>query len=291
VGKVLNKLKEKNLLDDTLIIFTSDNGLMAGAHNIAGKNVAYEESIRIPLFVRYPKLFPAGLAVSDDFTLNIDIVPTILEAASVQIPARLPGISLHKFAIGAAQRQCFLYENFRFELPRGTSELCFPNIRAIRTRDCKYVTYFDPNQKDELYDLNKDPIEADNLINDPAYQVTLQRLRFQLDSLRIAADDSSLISPVAGRNGKPPLQFMLFQNHPNPFNPATTISYALPVAIYVSLKVYNIHGQEVATIVDEFQEAGTQTIRFDASRLSNGIYFYRLLAGAFNQTRKMVVMK
>jgi hypothetical protein len=85
--------------------------------------------------------------------------------------------------------------------------------------------------------------------------------------------------------------FALSQNFPNPFNPATTISYALPVAYHVSLKVYNTHGQEVATIVDGFQKAGTKLVAFNASHLAGGIYFYRLVAGPFVATRKMIAIK
>jgi len=85
--------------------------------------------------------------------------------------------------------------------------------------------------------------------------------------------------------------FRLCQNHPNPFNPTTTIRYELPKRSRVALKVFNILGEEVTTLVDAFQEAGTQTSAFDASGLPSGVYFYRLTAGGFVETRKMVLVR
>jgi hypothetical protein len=88
-----------------------------------------------------------------------------------------------------------------------------------------------------------------------------------------------------------PLAFTLRQNYPNPFNPATRISYTLPRAVRVTLKVFNILGQEVATLVDELQSAGEHVTSFDGGRLASGVYLYRLQAGEFTSSHKMVLMK
>ncbi len=89
-----------------------------------------------------------------------------------------------------------------------------------------------------------------------------------------------------------PASFQLDQNYPNPFNPSTTISFALTLSGRVSLKVYNVLGQEIATLLDEVKSAGSYTATFDAARLSSGVYFYRLSAGAgYSQTKKMILMK
>jgi hypothetical protein len=88
-----------------------------------------------------------------------------------------------------------------------------------------------------------------------------------------------------------PEEFSLAQNYPNPFNPTTTIRYALPVASHVTLKVYNTLGQEVEALVDESQDAGFKSVIFDAGRLASGIYFYRIQAGNFVDTKKLLILK
>ena len=88
-----------------------------------------------------------------------------------------------------------------------------------------------------------------------------------------------------------PQVFALNQNYPNPFNPTTQISYSIPKESYISLKVYNLMGQEVATLVSGNQTAGKYTVPFDASRLSSGVYMYRLQAGTSVEVKRMILMK
>ncbi|NLT51189.1 MAG: T9SS type A sorting domain-containing protein [Ignavibacteria bacterium] len=86
-------------------------------------------------------------------------------------------------------------------------------------------------------------------------------------------------------------EFRLEQNYPNPFNPSTMISYQLPMNSFVTLKVYNMLGQEITTLVNEQKPAGNYEVKFDASNLSSGVYVYRLLAGDFNASYKMLLLK
>ena len=88
-----------------------------------------------------------------------------------------------------------------------------------------------------------------------------------------------------------PTDFILSQNYPNPFNPSTKIKWQSPVTGHQTLKVLDLLGNEVATLVDEYKEAGKYEVSFDASQLSTGIYFYRLKAGSFTQTKKMIFLK
>ncbi len=88
-----------------------------------------------------------------------------------------------------------------------------------------------------------------------------------------------------------PQSFTLSQNYPNPFNPTTTIEFSLPQSANVTLKVFNILGQEVATLLNGVQRAGKYTIRFDASRLASGVYLYRLQADNFVETKKLMLLK
>lgn len=85
--------------------------------------------------------------------------------------------------------------------------------------------------------------------------------------------------------------YALNQNYPNPFNPTTTINYQLPANGHVMLKVYDVLGREIRTLVDEEKSAGRYSVEFDASKFSSGIYFYTIRAGDYNAVRKMVVMK
>ncbi|BDQ02636.1 LamG-like jellyroll fold domain-containing protein [Ignavibacterium sp.] len=88
-----------------------------------------------------------------------------------------------------------------------------------------------------------------------------------------------------------PEKFSLEQNYPNPFNPSTKISWQLPVSSHQTLKVYDVLGKEVATLVDEYRDSGKYEVEFDASKLSSGIYFYKLNAGSFSETKKMILIK
>jgi N-acetylglucosamine-6-sulfatase len=293
VGKILAKLAEKKTLDSTLIIFIGDNGYMLGEHNLSDKRLAYEESIRIPLFVRYPKWFTPG-SRANTMALNLDVAPTLLEAAGIGAARNLPGISLQKLASGEVKRNNFLYQYFFDPI---TSMV--PPIRAIRTHDYKYITYADFNATNELYDLRNDPIEKNNLIDNPAFAPILRRLRFQLDSLRLAAGDTSeLDTAVEERANGAPALFELHQNYPNPLQAneisgraVTTIRYALYKSVPVRLEIFDATGRKVATLVEAIQGPGVRMIQWNASHHPNGVYLCRLQVGAAVQTRKMVVLR
>lgn len=120
-----------------------------------------------------------------------------------------------------------------------------------------------------------------------------------LDTLEVHITDRSgvlarkeiLVSVAA------PLEFGLAQNYPNPFNPLTTIDYQLPAASRVIMKVYDVLGREVETLIDERQEAGYKTVQLNADRVASGVYFYRLTAqpvtggATFSQVKKLMVMR
>jgi hypothetical protein len=96
---------------------------------------------------------------------------------------------------------------------------------------------------------------------------------------------------VLGEEEGAPVEFLLGQNYPNPFNPVTTIEYAIPAAQFVTLKVYNMLGQEVATLVNEQLGAGRYSARFDGAALPSGTYIYRLQAGEQVSTRRFMLLK
>jgi hypothetical protein len=113
--------------------------------------------------------------------------------------------------------------------------------------------------------------------------------------IRIVPDGENPPAPpdgeVSNLTSGTPNQFALQQNHPNPFNPTTVISYELPVVSYVTLKVYDMLGREVATLVNGLQEGGYKSVELDASSMPSGLYFYRLTAGTYTSVRKMLMIK
>ena len=111
------------------------------------------------------------------------------------------------------------------------------------------------------------------------------------DGAVIEVDSLIVPYPVYVDENYKPNQFSLSQNYPNPFNPATTISFSLPQESRVTLKIYNTLGEEIDTVSDAFYTAGTHTVNWDAGSVSSGLYFYRLVAGDFVETKKFMVLR
>lgn len=88
-----------------------------------------------------------------------------------------------------------------------------------------------------------------------------------------------------------PAEFLLWQNYPNPFNPSTTISYTVPKRSQVTLKIYDVLGRVLQTLVEETQDAGVYKVRLDASGLASGVYFYRFMGGSFVDTKKLILLR
>ncbi len=120
-------------------------------------------------------------------------------------------------------------------------------------------------------------------------------------TVKLPTPEKDILLNIEKDNGTLPEKFALYQNYPNPFNPSTTLKYSIPdpsrtsssqgEGVFVSLKIYDILGREVSTLVNKKQHAGTYQVIFDARYLPSGIYFYRLTAGNFSQTRKMILIK
>ncbi|MEW6128167.1 MAG: sulfatase [Acidobacteriota bacterium] len=187
VGEILKALQETGQLDNTVIVFTSDNGYFYGEHGLSvERRLAYEESIRMPLLVRYPKAIRAG-TVRDELALNIDLAPSLLELAGVAVPNTMQGRSLVPLLAGRqrAWRNSFLIEYY--------SDKVFPRVlqmgyKAVRNARWKYIHYLELQGMDELYDLKTDPYEMKNLIAKPdaaralaAMQRTMERLLKETD--------------------------------------------------------------------------------------------------------------
>jgi len=182
VGELLKALEEQGQLDKTLIVFTSDEGYFYGEHGLSEeRRLAYEESIRIPLYMRWPARIKPGSVVREE-VLNIDLAPTLLELAEAPAAKEMDGRSLVPLLTGrrVAWRESFLVEYY--------TDTVFPRVykmgyKALRTRRWTYIRYVDLQGMDELYDLQADPYQMKNLIADPAAQPALKKLRSELDRL------------------------------------------------------------------------------------------------------------
>ncbi|MDO8682027.1 MAG: sulfatase [Armatimonadota bacterium] len=178
VGQVLTTLSNMGTLDNTIVVFTSDNGYFQGEHGMIDKRAMYEESIRIPLLMRYPKMVRPG-ALINQMVLNIDVCPTFCDIAGEKAPDGVQGKSLKPLLKGkpSGWRSDFLYEYFR------EGGFAVPDIRGVRTERWKYIEYPNITDTSELYDLKNDSIEMRNLIDDPKSAKTLADMRARLQRL------------------------------------------------------------------------------------------------------------
>jgi len=127
-------------------------------------------------------------------------------------------------------------------------------------------------------------------IGDAVVTVTAQDLQYN-DFFAYSFPINIGLTDVQSKDQELPTDFSLSQNYPNPFNPSTTIKFGLPKESNVVLKVYNILGEEVATLVNNVMPAGYHIINFDATKLASGMYIYRIQASDFVQVKKMLLMK
>lgn len=162
VGRIMDTLRDKGMLDSTLIIFTSDNGFLFGEFGMIDKRSMYEPSIRVPLIAHCPDLFPGGQRRKEMIT-NLDYAPTILEVAGAPIPHSVQGKSFLPLLQGKPTkwRDAFLYEYFwERNFPQT------PTVLGIRTDRYKFMKYHGIWDKYEIYDIQNDPEERNNLLGD-----------------------------------------------------------------------------------------------------------------------------
>ena len=184
-GRVLAALRQQGLLENTLVIFTADNGYFHAEHGLADKWYPYEESIRTPLIVRDPRMPAAQRGqTNDDFTLNVDLAPTFLAAAGIAAPARMQGRDLSSLYLASnapAWRTEFFYEHATIK-----NIHFIPSSEALVRKEVKYL-YWPDFQHEELFDLTADRAETHNLAAAPNQAKTLASLRSRFAELKAAA--------------------------------------------------------------------------------------------------------
>ena len=199
VGRLLAYLDENGLAENTIVLYTSDQGFFMGEHGLWDKRLMLEESLRMPLLIRYPREIPAG-SVNHDFVQNIDFAPTLLDYAGLSAPDYMDGRSFRSNLRGETPsdwRQAVYYRywmNFK-----GYN---IPAHYGIRTDRYKLIYYYgrtlgmsgsfdrpDYKPKWEFYDLDRDPAEMVNRYDDPSYRAVVRGLKAELQALQISVGD------------------------------------------------------------------------------------------------------
>ena len=183
-GRVLEELKKQGLFDNTLVIFTTDNGYFHGEHGLADKWYPHEESIRVPLIVRDPRMAAEKRGTTNgDFTLNADLAPTILAATGTPAPARMQGHDIAPLYLAKELPQWrteFFYEHAEGAKGR------IPASEALVRKNWKYMHWPGANYE-QLFDLSADPREENDLARDPKQGARLRELRTRFAELKAAA--------------------------------------------------------------------------------------------------------
>lgn len=291
VGAVLTKLENQGKLDSTLVIFTSDNGLMKGEHYLRGKQIPQEESIRLPMFIRYPAWYAPNTVITDQMVMNIDIAPTMLDAAGFNNPAAMDGWSIHDITSGVKQRKEFLYEFYN-------KEECTPTLYAVRSFDYKYVYNSCNNVVEEFYDLINDPKENYNKINQASYQPLIQAYREKLDSLRIFYGDTVLtdtiiecelynsigtVDEAGDETGE-----LYASVYPNPGRDEVNISWSFLYTSKTDILITDITGRQVYQATYHHFNDSNRSIQVDSKSWLPGIYLVSIRSGEQEKVLKFV---
>jgi len=187
VGRLLDHLDSSGLAENTVVVYTSDQGFFLGDHGWFDKRFMYEEALRMPLLIRYPGVTEPG-SVNDDIVLNLDFAPTFLDIAGVPVPGDMQGRSLLPLLEGETPRdwRTSMYYHY-YEYPGAHS---VKRHYGVRTRRYKLIHFYYDIDAWELYDLERDPDELNNVYDDPSYAGVVNELKSELEQLRRLYGDS-----------------------------------------------------------------------------------------------------
>jgi len=206
IGKVLDYLDESNLADNTIVIYTSDQGVFLGEHGLFDKRFMYEESIRMPFIVRYPKEIEPNI-VNTDIVLNLDFAETFLDYAGVDIPSDMQGRSLRELFRGKTPQDWRTEMYYRYWMHLAHFDV--PAHIGIRTKRYKLIYYYGKplgakgakaeltEPEWELFDLKDDPLEMNSVYKKPEYADIVGELKLKLIRLRkkLGDDKDGIVIP------------------------------------------------------------------------------------------------
>ena len=185
VGQMLDYLEENKLMDNTIIIYTSDQGFYLGEHGWFDKRWMYEESFRMPFVISYPKVIKPK-TTNSNLLLNIDFAPTLLDLAEIDIPKDIQGTSFApQLKLNNDNVRDAIYYHY-YEYPKW--HMVEPHY-GIRTKRFKLIHFYYSMDEWELYDLDKDPNEMNNLYKNSMYKTLIKKLKIKLKELQKEFDD------------------------------------------------------------------------------------------------------
>ena len=184
IGRFLNYLDQNGLAENTIVIYTSDQGFFLGEHNMYDKRFMYEESLRTPFLIRWPGQIKPG-TVSKGMILNVDFAPMLLDAAGAKVPADMQGRSFLPLLKGQTPKNWRTSMYYRYYHPGHHNVAAHYGVRTDRHK----LIYYHKLDQWELYDLQKDPIEMHNLYTDPASAGLVKRLKAELYRLKKEVKD------------------------------------------------------------------------------------------------------
>jgi len=199
VGRILNYLEESGLADNTVVVYTSDQGFFLGDHGWFDKRFMYEESLAMPLMISYPDLVVEG-SVCSDFVLNVDFAPTFLDLAGIDVPPEMQGTSFRPLLSGETPTRWQTSMYYRYWMHRDDQHNIFAHY-GVRTHDHKLIYFYnDPLGQPgafgpvdppswELYDLKADPFEINNVYGKPEYADVQRGLKAELARLQLELGD------------------------------------------------------------------------------------------------------
>ncbi len=184
-GKIIAELKRQGIYDNTLIIFTTDNGYFHAEHGLADKWYPHQESIRVPLIIRDPRMDPSKRGTTNaEFTLNVDLAPTILGFTGLDAPKVMQGRDMSELYLGKEVtdwRKEFFYEH-----PKVKNKNFIPASQALVRKDWKYF-YWPEHDYEQLFHIAEDPLEQNDLARDPKHAEKLNEMRKRFNELKEAA--------------------------------------------------------------------------------------------------------
>lgn len=184
-GRVLEALEAQGVLDNTLVIFSTDNGYYHAEHGLADKWYPHQESIRVPLIIRDPRMTKKKFGTTnDDFTLSIDLAPTILSAVGIPAPETMQGRDMAPLYLSQDKPQW--RKEFFYEHPCISNADRIPESEALVRKDWKYI-YWPMQQVEQLFDLKNDPREENDLAGNPEKATILAKMRRRFKQLKVEA--------------------------------------------------------------------------------------------------------